>query len=148
VACAHFSRREQSRFCVIAQLLKARCDFGKSQIDVPFDILCEDGSWPHFTDDALDFRPKVSGIVFPASLPCHAEWLARITGSEDMNAVTPRVAVEGFKIVPDRRLLQRFVFHPGHESRRRMGFPLDETNSSISGLGDTDAEFESSISGA
>lgn len=57
VACAHFSRRKQSRFWAIAQLAKARGDFGKSQIDVTFDVFGKDASGPHFTDDPFDIGP-------------------------------------------------------------------------------------------
>lgn len=145
---AHFSRCEQARFCAVAHAAKACRDLGKSQIDVPFDVFREDCGWPDFIDDPLDLGPQVTGIVPPASLSGEAEWLARITGSEDMNAVTPRAAVEGSQIVPDRRSIQRRVVHPRHESGRGMGFPLDETCSAISGLGDGDAKFEPAISGA
>lgn len=145
---AHFSRCEQARFCAVAQAAKAGRDLGKSQIDVPFDVLCEDRGWPDFVDDPLDFGPQVPGIAPPAALPGQAERLARISGSEDMNAVTPRAAVEGSQIVPDRRSIQRLVVHPRHESGRGMGFPLDETCSAISGVGDGNAELEAAISGA
>ncbi len=65
-----------------------------------------------------------------------------------MNAVAPRSAVKGLEIVPHRRRSQGLVFHPGHESGRCMSFPLDVTDSAISGLGDVDAEVEASIAGA
>ncbi|MCP9222761.1 hypothetical protein MKP08_08385 [Erythrobacter sp. LQ02-29] len=42
VASTDFSRREQARFCVKAQVLKAGRDLGKSQIDVAFDVFRED----------------------------------------------------------------------------------------------------------
>ncbi len=65
-----------------------------------------------------------------------------------MNAATPRSAVEGWKVVPDSSFSQGLVCHPRHESGRRMAFPLDESHSSISGLGDVQAEVEAGISGA
>lgn len=145
---AHFSRCEQARFCAIAQAAKAGRDLGKSQIDVPFDVLREDGGGAHFANDPLDFGPQVPGIGPTASLSGEAERLARITGSEDMNAVTPRPAVEGSQIVPHRRSIQRRVVHPRHESGRGMGFPLDETCSAISGVGDGKAKLEPAVSGA
>lgn len=148
MACAHFSRREQSRFCVIAQCAKAGADLGKSQIDVAFDVFEEDSGGLHLTDDPLDLGPQVAGIVLPAPLAREAEGLAGITGREDMNAAAPRMAIEGSEIVPDRRWLHGRVFHPRHESGRSMGFPLDETHSSIGGFGDGEAEIEPAISGA
>lgn len=148
MASADFSRREQARFCAVAHALKACGDLGKSQIDVTFDVLGKDGGGSHFVDDPLNIGPKVTRIVLAPPFPGQAERLAGITGSDDMNAAAPWSAVEGFKIVPDRRRLQGLVFHPRHESGRSMGFPLDETHSAVSRLGDGKAKVESGISGA
>lgn len=145
---ADFSCREEARFCAVAQPLKAAGDLGKSQIDVTFDVLGEDDAGPHLSDDPLDLGPQVPGIGLAPALPGEAEGLAGITGREDMNAIAPWAAVEGSQIVPYRRAIQTRVFHPGHESGRSMGFPLDETCSAISGFGDGEPEFEPAISGA
>jgi hypothetical protein len=148
VRSADFSRCEQARFCAVAQAAKAAGDLGKSQIDVAFDVLGEDDAGAHLVDDPLDFGPEVAGIGLAAPLSGEAEGLAGITGREDINAATPRSAVKGSQIVPHRCAIQGRVFHPGHESGRSVGFPLDETCSAISGLGDGEAEFEPAISGA
>lgn len=145
MASARFSRSEQARFCAVAQSPKASDDFGKSQIDVPFDVFGKDGAGPDFPDDPLNLWPQVPGVVLTGALPCQAEWLAGITGREDMNAVTPRPAVEGSDIAPDRRMIQRLVFHPCHERCRSMGFPLDVTNSSIGWLGNGQSKVEASV---
>lgn len=148
MACANFSRREQSRFWVIAHAAKAGRDLGKSQIDMAFDIFGKDPARLRLRDDARDIGPQVAGIGTPAPLAGKAEWLAGITGSDDMNAAAPRSAVEGSKVVPDRRLTQGRVIHPRHESGRSMGVALDITHSAISGFGDMEAEVEPAISGA
>lgn len=148
VASASFSRREQACLWRVAQAAKAAGDFGKSQIDVALDVFGEDGARPDLADNPLDIGPEVPGIAFTAAFAGHAEGLAGIAGSEDMNAIAPRAAAEGFEIVPNRRWLQGLVFHPGHESGRRVGFPLDVTHSPISGLGDGETEVEAGISGA
>lgn len=145
MASAHFSRCEQARFWLVAQPAKPADDIGKSQIDVPFDVLGKDDSGPHFVDDPLHLGPEVPGIGFTASLAGHAERLARISGSEDMNLAAPWAAVEGSEIVPDRRMIQGRVCHPGHESGRCMGLPFDETDSAISRLGDREPELETAI---
>lgn len=147
MASACLSRCEQARFWVVAQAAKAGRDLGKSQIDMAFDILGEDDCGRDLANDAFDVRPKVPRIALPLPLSGLAEWLTGITGREDMNAAAPWSAVEGFEIVPYRCLIQGLVRHPRHESGRRMSFPLDVTNSSISGLGDADAEIESGIAG-
>lgn len=148
MASAHFSRCEQARFCAVAQAAKPADDIGKSQIDVPFDVLGKDGAGPHFADDPLDLGPQVARVGLAAALARHAERLAGISGSEEMNLAAPRAAVEGSQIVPDRRVIHGRVCHPGHESGRGVGFPLDETDSAIGGLGNREAKLEPAISGA
>ena len=65
-----------------------------------------------------------------------------------MNAVAPWAAVKRSQVVPDRRWLHGRFFHPGHESGRSVGFPLDITHSSIGGFGDSEAKLKPAISGA
>jgi hypothetical protein len=148
VASAHFSRREQARFCAVAQAAKSSDDIGKSQIDVALDVLDEYGSGLHLADNALDFGPEVARVGLATPLAGHAEGLAGISGSEDMNLAAPRPAVEGSEIVPDRCVIQGLIRHPGHESGRSMGFPFDETDSAISGLGDRETKLETAVAGA
>lgn len=127
--------------------MKAFDDLGESQIEVPLDVLAKDPFRIDLFDHPRDLGPEVARIVrTPAFAGC-AKRLARITGSDDMNASTPRLAVEGFEIVPDRRRSQGRVFHPCHDSGCRVSFPLDVTYSPISGLGDMQAEIEAGISG-
>ena len=57
MACAHFSRCEQARFCVVAHEGKAAGDLGKSQIDVAFDVFSEDASRLDLADDAFNLGP-------------------------------------------------------------------------------------------
>jgi hypothetical protein len=112
------------------------------------DVFQEDPSGADLAHDPFDLGPQVPGAVFAAASPGLAEGLAGITGRDDMNAAAPRSAVKGSQIVPYRRRSQGLVFHPGHESGRRMGFPLDVTHSAISGLGDMQAEVEPAVAGA
>lgn len=142
---ARFSRREDASPDLIAQAAKVSGDVPKSQGDVAGDVFEEDPTRLHFADDPGDLGPEVSGIVGTAPISGEAEGLAGITGRDDMNAAAPRSAVERSQIVPDRCRSQCLVFHPGHERGRRVGFPLDVTHSSIAGLGDMQAEVETSI---
>lgn len=148
MASARFSRREQSRLCRVAQASKVGDDVGEAQRQVPLDILAEDPFGLRLTHDPRDVRPEVPRVGRSAPLARQAERLTGIAGSEEMNAVAQRAAVEGSKIVPDSRLTQGRVRHPRHESRRRVALPLDETNSSISRLGDVEAEIEAGVAGA
>ena len=111
------------------------------------DVFEEHPSWSDLPDDAADVRPQVPGIVAAEPLSGMAERLAGIAGSDEMNAAAPWAPVEAGKVTPDRSLCQGRVFHPGHESGRGMGFPLDVTDSSISGLGDMEPEVEAGVAG-
>ena len=71
-----------------------------------------------------------------------------IACSEDVHRVTPWSAVEGGNVVPNRRLIQGLIFHPRHEDGRGEGVPLDVTDSTVSGLGQHEAEVETSGAGA
>ncbi|GAA0774784.1 hypothetical protein GCM10009077_11070 [Roseibium denhamense] len=109
-----------------------------------FDIFEEAPLRIDFFNNAPDVRPQVAGIVFAFSLSGKGEWLAGISASDEMNLSTPRSTVEGGNIVPQRRWIQGLVFHPRHEGACSEGFPLDVTNSSISGFCDMEAELQTS----
>lgn len=147
VASAGFERAEQARFDRKAQSPKVPEDGVGSQRHMAFDVLEEAPFRVDVGNDAPDARPKVAGVIFPEPPSGEAEGLAGVTPSEDMNAATPRAAVEGGNVVPDRSLIQGRVCHPRHENGRREGFPLDVTNSAISGFGDVQSEFEPADAG-
>ncbi len=148
MASAGFERAEQARFDRKAHSLKVSEDCIGSQGHMALDVLEEAPFGVEFSDDAADVRPEVAGIVFAAPAPSEAEGLAWISASEDMNLSTPRAAVEGGNVIPDRRLIQGLVFHPCHEGGRREGFPLDVTNRAVSGFCDMQAELQSADAGA
>lgn len=113
-----------------------------------FDILTEYPFRRDLLHDAGDIGPEMPGIGRSKPIPGCAEGLAGIAGSDEMNAAAPRSAVKGSQVIPDKRLTQGLVFHPRHESGRRMGFPLDESHSPVSRLCDVQAEVEPGIAGA
>ena len=94
-----------------------------------------------------DFAPVMVAGVAPeidvAELaPRDGKRLARIAAMDDIHQAAPRSAVEAGNVVPDRRAIQGRVFHPRHESGCGVAFPLDVTNSSISGHSKVEAEVE------
>ena len=98
--------------------------------------------------DAGDVWPEVSRVFVAELFSGDAEGLAWIAAMDDIHDAAPRFAVESGNVVPDRRLIQGFIFHPRHESGRGVCFPFDITNSSISRDGDVEAEIETTGSGA
>jgi len=112
------------------------------------DVFEEDPLGPALDDDTPDVRPEVARVTIAEAFAGSRERLTRISRSDDVHAATPASAAEGCKVVPDRSRSQGLIFHPGHESGRSEGFPLDVTDSLISGLGDVHPEVEASDSGA
>lgn len=75
--------------------------------------------------------------------------MARETCSEDIHEATPRAAVKGDNVVPDRSRIQGLVFHPRHERGRCVAFPLNVTNGSyVVFEQEVEAEFDSCGAGA
>lgn len=101
-----------------------------------------------FPEYARDRRPEMTGVRRATPAARRREGLAGIAGRDEMNPATPRAAVEGAQIVPDRRVIHGRVFHPGHEGGRGEGLPLDETNSAIPGFSDMEAKLQASHPGA
>lgn len=111
------------------------------------DVLEEDHRDSCVPDDAEDLRPEVPLVALAFTLAGGAERLARVARSDDIHDATPRSSVEGANVIPDRRWIQGLVFHPRHEHGRCKSFPLDVTDSSISGDGNRDSEVETTDSG-
>lgn len=55
------------------------------------------------------------------------ERLARVPGRDEIHAATPRAAVEGSQVSPDRSAIQGLCFHLRHERGRRSCFPFNVT---------------------
>lgn len=120
----------------------------EAEREVAADVLEEDPLGTHLDDDAPDVRPQMALVLGAEALARRAERLARVARSDDIHAAAPLSASEGLEIVPYRRTIQGRILHPRHESGRSVGFPFDVTHSAVSGLGDVEAELESSGTGA
>lgn len=112
------------------------------------DVFAEDPLDVGLPGDPGDFGPEVPGVRPASPASGRGEGLAWISGSEAMNAPTPRAAIEGSQVTPHRSVSQGLVRHPRHESGRGVSFSLDITNSSIAGLSDVQPEFEAADAGA
>ncbi len=87
--------------------------------------------------------------VEPGLLPCDGEVLARSATNDAIHDATPRAAVEGADVVPDRSRSQGRVRHPCHETGRSEGFPLDVHHSAgCSAGGPLEPEVDASASAA
>lgn len=148
VRCADFRRRKQSCRKDVAHADQFSGDFGKSEAEMIGDIFEEDDRGIAFPDDAGNVRPEMARISFAETPSGNRERLTRVARSEDIHEAAPWSAVEGGNVVPDRCRIQGFVFHPRHESGRCVGFPLDVTQSAVSGTGDVEPEVEPACASA
>ena len=112
------------------------------------DVFEETNGGFNFAHDAGDVRPEMARVFIAELSSGDRKRLARIAAMDDIHEAAPRSAIEGGNVVPDRRAIQGRVFHPRHERRCRVGFPLDVTHSSISWDGDMESEVKTSGSGA
>lgn len=145
---ADFRRRKQSRRKAVAHADQVSGDLGKSEAEMMGDVLQEHEWRLALADDPGDVGPQMARVLGAPPPSGNRERLARIARKHDVHRATPRVAVEGDKVVPDRSRIQGRVLHPGHEDGRGIGFPLDVTHSAIPGRGDGKAEIEPAGAGA
>jgi hypothetical protein len=145
---ADFRRREEACRKPVAHADQVSGDLGKSEAQMMGDVLQEDERRLDLADNARDVRPEVARVRRAESPASDRERLARIARAEDVHRTVPWSAIEGGNVVPDRRAIQGRVLHPRHEHGRGVGFPLDVTQSSISGTGEREPEVEPAGAGA
>jgi hypothetical protein len=143
---ADLCRREESRFNSVTHSEKVCSHLLQPKANVAWDVLEEAERWMYFFDNPGDVWPQVALVLMPLALACDAERLARVARSDEIHDATPRFAVEGGNVIPDRCLIQGLVFHPRHEAGRCEGVPLNVTNGSTV-HGEPDTEFEPSNPG-
>lgn len=111
-------------------------------------VLKKNDCWAALGDDAGDVWPQVARIVSAAPLSGVTERLARVARCEHIHEATPRSAIEGGEVVPDRRRSQATVLHARDQDRGGMGFPLHETDGAVGvSEGERDSEFKPADAG-
>ena len=117
------------------------------------DVFHEDESRSYLANEASVFAPesRPEAVVEPGALAGVADVLTRETASNEIHDATPRSAVEGGNVVPDRRRIQPAFRHARDQDRSRIDFPLHETDgtggTSEAGEESPDAELEAGGSG-
>jgi hypothetical protein len=103
---------------------------------------------PHLTDDTRNVVPEVSRITGGLALAGLGKGLAGEARRDEIHDSTPRSAVEGAQIVPDRSRGQVAVLHARSQDARDIGVALDEAYRSIGGSeGKLDPELKPSDPG-
>lgn len=111
------------------------------------DVLEEDDRGLDLPDDADEVRPEGALVVVASLVPCDGVRLAGEPRSDEIHDSTPRIAVKGCEIVPDRRLIQSLVRHPRHEDGRGESVPLAKAHGSISHVGEFESEVDATNPG-
>jgi hypothetical protein len=120
---------KQRRRKVEAHVSKLAVD-GAEVLEERGHVFEEDVCGLDLLDDPDEVRPEGAFVRITEARARVRVRLAGETRSDDIHEATPRLAVEGCDIVPDRSRHQGRVFHPRHEDGRSVGFPLDMTHSS------------------
>lgn len=111
---------------MLERFADAREDFGGAS-----DVFPEDEKGLCFADDSDELvEEPASGAIEAGALASDGDVLAWASPNDAIHAATPRAAVEGCDVVPNRRAAQGLFFHPCHEAGRCVGFPLNVTHSS------------------
>src|SRR5437762_595410 len=84
-------------------------------------VLKKDESRLRLLDNSSDVRPEPAGIPEPASLARHRDGLTGEARSDNIHDSTPRSAVEGSQIIPNRPLIQGAVCHTRCKDRSGIG---------------------------
>lgn len=145
---ADFSRRECSCRNDVAHLLKVSDDISETNGQMAVHVFAEDESWLDLSDDSCDVRPEMSWVSGSEPLACGAEGLTRISRSEAIHNSTPRSAVEGAYIRPNRCFIQDFLFQASRQDFATVGFPLNEADCSSMRDRSFNTKFESPDTGA
>lgn len=110
-------------------------------------VLQEDEARSHFVKAIADGGPDPAGVGSAASAAGGAPWLTREAGRDEIHEATPASAVEGDKVVPDRRRSHEAVRHTRDQRGGGKGFPLHVSDGTVRRDGETDAEFQSADAG-
>lgn len=111
-------------------------------------VFQEDDPGSNVAKDSSDVGPQPSFILDTFLLPGHAERLTGESGMDEIHAATPASAVEGGKVVPDRRRTKDAFCHSRDQMRGDKGFPLHVTDGGVAGTEDeVERQVESSSPG-
>jgi len=90
----------------------------------PGDVLQEHDSRLHLANHPEDVGPEPPLVVLREPLAGKADGLAREARKDAIHEATPRSAVEGGKVIPDRSRSHACFFHARSQNGSGLHFPL------------------------
>jgi len=142
-----FGRAEQTPLRIEPLLGQSCEDVGKSSSNKPRHVLQEDESRSYLANDPGDVGPEPPFVLGAEPLAGRAERLAREARRDAIHDSTPRAAVEGFEIRPQRRCIQASRFHLARQDFAAEGFPLHHADCSSSWNGKSESEGDAADPG-
>jgi hypothetical protein len=147
VGGADFLRCKDARFNVETHSAKLAGNHVEALRHVSADVLKKAPLGLALTDDSGEVGPEVAGVVFPPSITRNGEWLTGIPTNQEIHSATPRPAIEGGNVIPDRSLIQPVFCHARDKSRDAIGFPFHVTDNTGGRDSGTDPEIEPAEAG-
>lgn len=96
------------------------------------DVLQKEEPRVAIVSEVQDVEEQAGTLAIKPSAPaCNADVLAREAGNKAIHASTPRWAVEGEQVRPDRRRIKGSRFHKAGKLRGCRCFPLHVANGSV-----------------
>ena len=146
---AHAGRGEQTPLRIPPVLGKVGEDGGKPRSSEAWDVLNEKEGRAALPDDAAHGRPEPPLVGEAAALAGDAEGLAGDAASDEIHDAAPRSAVEGSKVIPDRRVVQATVRHARRQNAHGRGLPLHVSDGAGAPSGSqAKGEVEPAVAGA
>jgi len=146
VARANFLRCKEVLRNSIPHCFQFFSDLSEPNIEMVGNVLKEDPLGSDFSNDSGDIGPEMIWSFGSTLGAGDAEWLARVARNDAIHDSTPRLAVEGFNIRPNRRFVQGAVFHTRYQDLDDWNFDLHIADDSRSWNRQSEAEFETSNS--
>jgi len=106
-------------------------------------ILKEASSGSNLSDNSLDCGPEVAGVIVSCSPSRDTEWLTRVAANDPIHDSTPRVAIKGFAICPNRRVIQGCFFHCLDQDCNGRDFDFHITDCTSIGYSQSKSSIES-----
>jgi hypothetical protein len=145
---ADFLRCKESRRDAVTQASKCFRDFKEAKPKMAPDVFKEHFGRFALADDARDVRPEMPRVFLSEPLAGDRERLARVARNDAIHEATPRAAVEGFKIRPQRSGFERSVRKTRRQDAGSADFPCHVSDRARFRASDSQSEAHAAVSGA
>ena len=126
-------RSKHAPLRIIPQRGKVTEDHGKASSNKHWAVFHKDETRSNLTDNSRHLSPKPASVSFDSgSFACNADVLAGKSARNDVNTASPRSAVKGANVVPNRERRENAVILSGAQYASGVGVSFDGADSSPS----------------